>query len=214
MFDEKLNMSALGTMKWAPFFMMIFGYWTMGNRQIFDNVVIANEYKTDPVQTDHKGYNIAVDQALPLFVMAAFMFVFIFFNDLFLTILQRLHLAKVDQEAEVDEKLGTFTQCLGPKKRKIWRIEEYHMRNELGIRTLSDKMLEDLKFSGYHNKMIKTCPSYEITSNNKYAAALQYTQVDMRDTPEEKINSDMVAKMIYLAYFSDHQSNSLIMPIN
>lgn len=32
MFDEKLNESALGMLKWAPVFMMLFGYWTMGNR--------------------------------------------------------------------------------------------------------------------------------------------------------------------------------------
>jgi len=32
MFDEKLNESVIGTLKWAPVFMMIFGYWIMGNR--------------------------------------------------------------------------------------------------------------------------------------------------------------------------------------
>lgn len=39
MFDEKLNESAIATLKWAPVFMMLFGYWTMGNRQIFQNTV-------------------------------------------------------------------------------------------------------------------------------------------------------------------------------
>jgi len=32
MYDEKLNESVIGTLKWAPVFMMIFGYWIMGNR--------------------------------------------------------------------------------------------------------------------------------------------------------------------------------------
>lgn len=32
MYDEKLNESAIATLKWAPVFMMIFGYWIMGNR--------------------------------------------------------------------------------------------------------------------------------------------------------------------------------------
>ena len=32
MFDEKLNVSVIGTLKWAPVFMMIFGYWMMGNK--------------------------------------------------------------------------------------------------------------------------------------------------------------------------------------
>lgn len=61
MYDEKLNESAIATLKWAPVFMMIFGYWIMGNRQIFHNYVAASERKTDPVETDHKGFNVAVD---------------------------------------------------------------------------------------------------------------------------------------------------------
>eukprot|EP00349_Pseudokeronopsis_sp_Brazil_P009932 CAMPEP_0202979240 /NCGR_PEP_ID=MMETSP1396-20130829/85450_1 /ASSEMBLY_ACC=CAM_ASM_000872 /TAXON_ID= /ORGANISM="Pseudokeronopsis sp., Strain Brazil" /LENGTH=138 /DNA_ID=CAMNT_0049718583 /DNA_START=1427 /DNA_END=1843 /DNA_ORIENTATION=+ len=32
MFDEKLNASALDTLKWAPLFMLFFGYWALGNR--------------------------------------------------------------------------------------------------------------------------------------------------------------------------------------
>jgi hypothetical protein len=39
MFDEKLNNSALSTLKWAPIFMMAFGWWTMGNQQIFYNKI-------------------------------------------------------------------------------------------------------------------------------------------------------------------------------
>lgn len=32
MYDEKLNRSALGVLKYAPVVMMVFGYWVMGNR--------------------------------------------------------------------------------------------------------------------------------------------------------------------------------------
>lgn len=32
MYDDKLNNAALSILKWAPFFMMGFGYWFMGNR--------------------------------------------------------------------------------------------------------------------------------------------------------------------------------------
>jgi hypothetical protein len=89
MFDEKLNESAIGTMKWAPVAMMIFGYWIMGNRQIFHNYVHESDYRTDPVTTDHKGYNISMDCSFPLLIMAIVMFVFIFFNDLLLSILRK-----------------------------------------------------------------------------------------------------------------------------
>jgi len=32
MYDDKLNNAALSILKWAPFFMMAFGYWIMGNK--------------------------------------------------------------------------------------------------------------------------------------------------------------------------------------
>lgn len=39
MYDEKLNAAALSTLKWAPVFMMAFGFWIMGNQQIFSNYI-------------------------------------------------------------------------------------------------------------------------------------------------------------------------------
>lgn len=43
MYDEQMNETAIGILKWAPFVMMIFGFWTMGNQQIFSNVVSPKE---------------------------------------------------------------------------------------------------------------------------------------------------------------------------
>ena len=48
-FDDALNKSALYIMKFAPLSMMMFGFWVMGNNQIFSNVVIPRTSKTDPV---------------------------------------------------------------------------------------------------------------------------------------------------------------------
>jgi len=31
-YDEKLNNAALSMMKWAPFLMLVFGYWLIGNK--------------------------------------------------------------------------------------------------------------------------------------------------------------------------------------
>lgn len=31
MYDEKMNEAAIGILKWAPFAMMLFGFWTLGN---------------------------------------------------------------------------------------------------------------------------------------------------------------------------------------
>jgi hypothetical protein len=74
-----------------------------------------------------------------------------------------------EEEAEVDENLGTYTQCLGRFNRKTWRIEELHMRKSWNIKTLDDEMLQELKDKSVHNKIIKTCHNYQITTNPKYA---------------------------------------------
>jgi hypothetical protein len=66
--------------------------------------------------------------------------------------------------------LGNYAQCLGEKNRKNWLAEETHMRNELGLRTVSDAFIDELKAEVPHKKIIKTCHNYEIVSNPKYSA--------------------------------------------
>ena len=45
-----------------------------------------------------------------------------------------------------------------------------HLRRAFSIKTTSDEFLEELKSTATHNKQIKTCHSYEMTTNLKYAA--------------------------------------------
>jgi len=61
MYDEKLNVSALGILKWAPVFMMFFGYWIMGNRQIFNNSVAPKDYRSEPTMSMHRGLDFIED---------------------------------------------------------------------------------------------------------------------------------------------------------
>ena len=53
MYDEKMNAAALSVLKWAPFLMMAFNFWTFGNRQIFDNNITEKKYSGDPLVTNH-----------------------------------------------------------------------------------------------------------------------------------------------------------------
>lgn len=117
--------------------------------------------------------------------MAILLFIMVFFNDSMLYVVKKCGFFKEEEEAEVDENLGTYTKCLGRFNRKAWKIEELHMRKNLGIRTLDDEMMMDLKNKQIHNKIIRTCHNYSITTNPKYAAMFQYTPIEMRDTEEE-----------------------------
>lgn len=52
-FDEKMTMSALNMLMWAPIVYMMISYWFLGNNQIFDNLVIKNQRVTDVVLNGH-----------------------------------------------------------------------------------------------------------------------------------------------------------------
>ena len=52
-YDDKLNRVTLNTLKYAPMIMFCFGYWTLGNMQIFSNVVPALVNSGKPLTTDH-----------------------------------------------------------------------------------------------------------------------------------------------------------------
>jgi hypothetical protein len=58
MYDEKMNKAAIGTLKWAPVFMLCFGYWGLTNKQIFSNVALPKLYASDPIVTDHHSVDI------------------------------------------------------------------------------------------------------------------------------------------------------------
>ena len=77
MYDEKLNSTALAWAKFAPLLMMSFGYWIMGNKQIFSNTIVPLVFTTKVVETEHYGYP-DIGQELPLFIVGCCMAVYFF----------------------------------------------------------------------------------------------------------------------------------------
>ena len=90
MFDDKMNTAAISMLKWAPFFMMAFSYWTYGNKQIFSNVVLPALHKSDPEVTDHDILDLGDHgPQVPLFIFAFILFIGTFFNDSFVKVLNK-----------------------------------------------------------------------------------------------------------------------------
>lgn len=52
-YDDKLNRTALTTLKYAPVLMFFFGYWSLGNMQIFNTNVVPLVNSGVPLTTDH-----------------------------------------------------------------------------------------------------------------------------------------------------------------
>lgn len=79
MIGNALNHIGLSTLMYAPLFMLAFGYWQLGNRQMFFNDVPTISHKNEMYDPGHAlidytaGYNYTM-------VYLIFLVVFLFFN--------------------------------------------------------------------------------------------------------------------------------------
>jgi len=106
MFDEKLNKSAISKMKWAPIFMMFFGYWCLSNVQIFTNISGFIFSTLQPVQSYHNMWRFGVNQALPLLIVGVTLGILYVFNGEVLSILNMFGIMM--PKDGVDEGFGTY----------------------------------------------------------------------------------------------------------
>lgn len=73
MFDDAMTRNTLRILNWAPLLYCLFGYWMIGNNQIFSNLVFPIDHSTDVIKSGHTIVSdverIAWDQSLPLLVL-------------------------------------------------------------------------------------------------------------------------------------------------
>mmetsp|Transcript_39257 Transcript_39257/g.37676 ORF Transcript_39257/g.37676 Transcript_39257/m.37676 type:complete len:115 (-) Transcript_39257:36-380(-) len=80
-----------------------------------------------------------------------------------------------------------------------------HLRKKFNVKTIDDHTYDGLGNQKFHPKTIRFAYNYKITTNVKYGAYYQYTPIELRDTLEERDNSDFVLMIINLPYFSTDQ---------
>ena len=164
--------------------------------------------------TDHCGIDISPRKpSFVLLLMSGALVILLIFTGLLKKVLIACRIMSEDPDIEVDEGLGTYAQSLSEASRKVWLIEQKHLKALLGCQTVTEEFQMQMKRETYHQKQIRGVPSYEITKNPRYADAFQYTAVEMRDTQQEKENSDFVLKHLYLAY-CEKPSSSLVASLN
>ena len=74
----------------------------------------------------------------------------------------------LEEEEEVDEKLGSYFECLSLADRKRWLAQDTYWHNKLGITTMGKWSREQLRTAIGENKVLKNSPNYEILSNVNY----------------------------------------------
>ncbi len=87
MYDDNLHEAALNLMKYAPLFSMFFGYWCMGNVQIFGTFIIELSYSNIPITTGHH-ITPTVGPELPLLIVGLFIVLVIMFPNCFTRVLR------------------------------------------------------------------------------------------------------------------------------
>lgn len=85
----------------------------------------------------------------------------------------------------IDEKLGTFFECVSVWERKIWLAQENHSKQDQGISTMGKWTMNQIRTAHSTNKVIKNAPNYEIISDSKYQTAFQFVPIEYINTPEE-----------------------------
>jgi hypothetical protein len=71
-YDIRLNMQVLELLQYAPLPMFAFGYWFLGNRQMFFNEAHALEYKYEVRSLNHKIFYPEVSHTTPMVVFFLF----------------------------------------------------------------------------------------------------------------------------------------------
>jgi len=200
-YDDKLNRAALGFMQAGPVMLMLFGYWCMGNMQIFTDNVHPLTNASVPLTTDHNVYpSSSTNQALPMFIVGLVLLFGLLFWDFIKPLFSKLGLAEDDEDIIVDEKVGSFYECVSVADRKRWYAEELHAVKDLGISSMGKGSVDRMRSAVGGWRVIKNAPNYEILSNIKFCQAFQFSPIDMCNTAEEQAVSETIMKVLYMGY--------------
>lgn len=82
--------------------------------------------------------------------------------------LKKCHLASDDKVELIDENVGSFFQCVSVPERKRMYSQELHWRKNLGIETMGQQSMDQMRTTNGNIRVIKNAPSYEILANIGY----------------------------------------------
>lgn len=192
-YGDDLNNLAIKYMFWAPILFLAFGYWTVGNKQMFNNAVYPLTNPNMPIQTGHTGIPWTNNgPSMAFFTMFMLYCMVICCGPCIKALLTKFHLNQQEEEEEVDEALGNFFECIPELQRKDWLATEVSNANRLGIKTMGQGVFEQMRTIQGKRRVLKNTPSYEILMNPTYQTMFQYVSICQRDDPREITTSEFV----------------------
>ena len=204
-YDNRLSNQALQSLKLGPIFMMAFGYWYLGNRQMFFNEYSPIERANSAIQDpNHHIVDFSDGFSHPQLLLIA-MILFIVKEQLISVVSKAMNLLGIvntkkledilDDKISYDENLGLFWECLTGLDQKRWFTKEIHHRSQLHIQTMDSHQLEHLRTCKRGPKFIQNTCNYDILENIKYQSLFFYSTIDK----QVGVLNDVVAQFINAA---------------
>ena len=172
-FDEKMTMLCIDLSSWVPYIMLPFGFWMLGNRQIFENVIHQINYKSDIRLSGHtisQSFSHMDPRHLTYNSAPLWLFISLIIFDFI-----KYYYFPDDEEDEGDDQLvegleNYFDAFKKDDKQVTIGIEET-MIKQYGVKTLSDQQYSDVKNAKEEvemDKIIMGIPSYRILESRTY----------------------------------------------
>lgn len=214
MYDDQLIKLMLTDMKWAPVFMIFFGFWYLGQPSIFNNVAIAVDYSFEPVRNDHTAKPL-LGPELPMFIASMIIcFTFVIYIT---GILNRL--AKccckfttklgIGEDTEkqyfIDEGLCNYFESMAAFDRKNDYLEEFRSRMSLKIKTYSNFCifkLKDANGSETSTGRMMRPYTYDILNDPHKQEEFCYTPIKDRSGKQGDAMNDLIIKSIYYGFYN------------
>ena len=177
-FDEEITLKAMSLIGWIPTLVLPFVFWQMGNRQIFETVVIPVDRASDVILSGHDIKN-AMMHANPLYLTynsGPFLLFCVIFTYKILKWLKETLLDDEEEDDQLCEGLSNYYDALEETDKKVnigsekWYLDKYRLR------TYSEKQFERLQKSesAELEKIIMGCGTYRPLDNLKYQQEFQY----------------------------------------
>lgn len=153
-FDDQMTKNALGNMRWAAVFYLLFGYWMLSSKVIFANVYNLIPDSTTKMFSGHTFSSITVDQASPLLLIGVCVSIIIIMQSFFKKTLKAWGFTFGGTKINVDENLPYFFTSIRLKDAD-WLIKENeNLKNEYGFSIVSKKVVQILDTVGTPKKAI------------------------------------------------------------
>lgn len=177
-FDEKMTMLCLDLSGYVPYLMLPVGFWMLGNRQIFEDIVSPINFKSDIKLSQHDIGN-AMTHMDPRFMTYNSAPLWLFFGLMAYQIFTYFFVSSEEEEEDDDqlvEGLEDYYVALKEEDKAICIGQEETMLRQYGVKTFEDQQFVDLKNASTAelDKIIMGVATYRLLESLQYQQEMQY----------------------------------------